>query len=314
MKEVSKKEFLAQAALCAMLWCAAPYLPLAANGFRLGWIQAVAAAVSALASLYGAYAGNKASKKGLKAQQDALNEQKKRASMFDGYGHDMLGEGKQNLDMVQNYLRSLVSGDRGLTEQAVAPEINSLTDQFRGSVAAQRNMYPRGGTTAAASASLPQQYQGQVNNLIFGVRPRASEQLGTLGSNQSSLGLGAMGQGAGLTNSMLDFGLRSRDQMFNQGAQTGQGVGNGLMMAYLMSQGRGTPSAQTGQSAYLDQSQYPNLFGGINPWTNGSNNSGGSSLSFFGSNTPSYSSYSAPQNPWGDIGNGSVSNSIYGKS
>lgn len=243
-----------------------------------------AMAIAALGATVGtALRQKKREKKQDSIMAEQLAQQQARQAQFDALGRPLFDQGKGNMDLVQQYLRSLASGDRNLTMQTMAPQINTMSDTYRGSVAAQRSLSPRGGTTAANAADLPRQHQSDINNMLFGVRPEAMNQLGQLGSNQASLGLGAMGQGAGLTNSMLQYGLESRRQMLEQGMALGQGIGGmaQLLMQYQM--GR-TPAANTSQplSPFTAQ-QAPNLF-------NSPTQGWGSSSLGFGNSSP-YSNY-----------------------
>lgn len=188
----------------------------------MSWV-AVALAVGQ--AIYGKHQQDKANreaKKIRKEDQKLIDEQRERQKSLDAFGRPFLDRAGQNYGLVENYLRQVASGNRELTEQALAPQINQASDLYRGSVAAQRNVNPRSGANAAMAGQMGQQFQGGINNMLFGARTDAMNQLGTLAGNQATLGLGAMGQGAGLTNSMLQYGLQARDQMFNQGMMAGQ--------------------------------------------------------------------------------------------
>lgn len=196
----------------------------------------------------GATIGTARRQKRLEKQQtsmtkDALAQQKERQTQLDAFGRPMLQDGNQNLGIVQDYLRRLASGDRSLTMETLAPEINAMTQGQQGATSMQRSLMPRGGMGAAASAQLPYQLQGNINNLVFGARPNAMAQLGQLGGNQASLGLGAMGQGAGLTNNMLQYGLNARNQSMQEGMAMGQGIGGlgQLLFQFYNSRGSGQP-------------------------------------------------------------------------
>ena len=222
--------------------------------------------VPLVVAAYGAYASNRArqragdeSKKNRARQDEMMNQ-------FLPFGKEMMGTGKENMGLVQSYLRDQLSGDRGQTMQTVAPEINAISDMSRGNVAAQRAAMPRGGMGAAAGADNNRQVQSNINNLLFSVRPRAAEQLGQLGGNQANLGLGAMGQGVGLTNSMLQYGLNARNQLMQEGQSAGQGMG-GLMqlaMMYMNNRSGGAPTSPYG-------AQQPN-------WTSSNNAAKGNNI------------------------------------
>lgn len=182
-------------------------------------------------AIYGAYEGNRQRRAGQREmrEQDEKNdqmiaEQRARQQQLDGIAAPWMSQGNQNMNMFQSHLRQIAGGDPAQTMQALAPNINGMIQQSQGAVAAQRNLMPRGGMGAAAGAQIPQQLQGGINNMMMGARQNAMGQLGQLGANQLSLGLGAMGQGAGLTNSMLQYGLDARNQQFQQGMQAGQGM------------------------------------------------------------------------------------------
>lgn len=256
----------------------------------MAWIPAVIAGVQAL---YGAYEGNKARQQAKDQDKAAIAAQKDQLAAFQPYGQSLMKSGQGNMDIVQQYLRRLASGDRGLTEQTLAPEINSMAGAQQNSVGAQRNLYPRGGMAASQAANLPYQLQGNINNLMFQSRPQAMSQLGQLGSNQSSLGLGALGQGAGLTNSMLNYGLQSRQQMFDLGQNTMSGVGNNLINSYLLYQMNRPQPTQS--QLPVTTPNYPQNIMAPGP-TNGtasSSNLYGKTLG--GGTTPSSNSYNSYQ-------------------
>lgn len=262
---------------------------------------AIAATVILGAAGIGAQIGsarrqNRQAREAEQMTREAMDRQNEQQQRFDALGRPMVEQGQQNTDIVQQYLRRLASGDRSLTMQELAPNINSMLEQSRGAVAAQRNMMPRGGAQAAASAHIPQQLQGNINNLMFGARSDAMNRLGTLGNNQVSLGLGAMGQGAGLTNSMLQYGLQAREQAFNQGMQSGQGMVGYLDFINRMFQqyrANSTPNAGMPTSANaMPSNQLANFgqgsmlgFGGRAPQSTAATQSGqGSTYSLYNSN------------------------------
>ena len=213
------------------------------SGMTLAIATIAAGALSAGATAYGSHQANKNARQLKNQQQPLVDQQMANLKFLQPYGEQLANQGQGNMGLVQDYLRKLMSGDRGLTMQTLAPEINALTQQYQGATSAARGMYPRGGQTASQAAQLPYQLQGNINNLLFSARPQAAQQLGTLGSNQASLGLGALGQGGGLTNSMLGYGLQAQNQMFGQGAAIGQGISSMItpfLQYYLMNRPTGT--------------------------------------------------------------------------
>jgi hypothetical protein len=212
-----------------------------------------AAVIGAGATVYGAHQANKQAQKLRNQQQPLIDLQKQQLADLQPFGKSFLQQGQANTDIVQNYLRQLASGNRNTTMQALAPEINAATQGQQGAVAAQRGLFPRGGQTASQAAQTPYQFQGMLNNLMFAQRPQAMQQLAQLGGNQASLGLGAFGQGAGLTNNMLNYGLNAQQQMFGQGAAIGQGISSmiGPFMQYYMMNRQASPTGTNNTNPYI---------------------------------------------------------------
>jgi len=247
----------------------------------------IPAVIAAAAAVYGQHKASKEADKLRKQQQPLIDLQKQQAQELQPFGKSFLQQGQANTDIVQNYLRRLASGDRNLTMETLAPEINAATQGQQGAVTAQRNLFPRGGQSASAAAQQPYQFQGMLNNLMFAQRPQAMSQLAQLGGNQASLGLGAYGQGAGLTNNMLNYGLNAQQQMFGQGAAIGQGISSmvGPFLQYYMMNRQTSP---TNTNAQIPTGSTYNW--GSGPGVTTSNSMSGSSTP----NTSSYGAYTYP--------------------
>lgn len=259
------------------------------------WIPALA---SVVAGWWGQKQSNKEAAKLRKSQQPLIDSQTENQQLLKQWAQGLFPQGQQNLNLVQSYLRPQVTGDRNATLSALAPEINALTQRQQGSVQAQRGMFPRGGPTASAAAQQPYQFQGDLNNLLFSARPMAAQQLGQLGSNQASMGLSALGQGAGLTNSMLGYGLDAQRQVFGQGMQLGQGVSSMIapfLQYYMMNrQAPATPTIQNSGGGYSG----PGLFGrGGTSEASFPQYNMGNSYSAYQPSTPSTYSKPAPNFP-----------------
>ncbi len=224
-----------------------------------GWGALIAGVLGAGASVYGANKAKQSAKSLKNQQQPLVNQQLANMGLLSQYAQGVLPQSSQNLNMVQSYLRNMMSGDRATTLSTLAPEINNLTQQYQGAVQSQRSQLPRGGTSASAAGQLPYQLQGNINNLLFSARPQAAQQLGALGSQQASLGLGALGGAGGLTNNMLNYGLNAQNQMFGQGQAIGQGVGS-LISPFLqyMMMNNNLGGSKTGNSPYISSNTNTN--------------------------------------------------------
>lgn len=243
--------------------------------------QAIGAGLGLLGGLF----GQNQAKKQLKAQEKADKERmaflKEQSDRFYKLGLPFMQTGQQNMGLYQNMLRRLASGDRGLMEQQMAPEINMMNEQNRGMLGSMASNYGRG---APMGTGVYDRLQGQIANQMFSLRPQAAAGLGQLGGNQYQLALGTIGQGTGLTNTMLDYGLRARDQMFNQGAAIGAMPFQGAMLGSQLGGMFGGQKSGSLSSTLPNQSNDP--FGS---WGN------------FGPYTPRNA---ANGSPWGSSGNG----------
>lgn len=207
----------------------------------MAWIAPIAA------SIIGGIMSKQQSDKNRRQGQPLLDMQMQNAKELQPWAKQFLEQGAGAQGAVGNYYQKLLSGNRTDAMQAMAPEINSINSQNMGMVNASRELSPRGGMSSAQSSMIPWQNRGAVNNLLFSVRPMAAQGLGQLGGNMVSQGLGAMGLGSGMTNSMLNYGLQARQQNFDQGQQIGGALGGAYqnyLLYHMMNNGNTNPTAK----------------------------------------------------------------------
>lgn len=143
----------------------------------------------------------------------------------------LLGRAEQGFGPVLNYYSTLLGGDRGAISSLLAPEIESIGDQYQGVLRSGRQLAPRGGGSSAMFTELPFERARDVGSLISGARPQAAAGLASAAGEAGRIGVGAgqvasnllSGAGAG-GSSILRSGLESRAQGFGQGAATGRGI------------------------------------------------------------------------------------------
>lgn len=205
----------------------------------MAWVWPIASAI------IGAIASKHNTDKQEESTRDLRGMELQNMKDLGPWAKQFLQQGAGAVTPAMNYYQRLLSGNRQDMMQAVAPEINSMNAQSTGLVNAQREMMPRGGMSTAQTSMIPWQNRGAINNLLFSVRPQAASALGQLGGNMISQGLGAMGLGSGMTNSMLNYGLNARQQNFDQGQSIGSAFG-GAYQNYLLSQmmNNNNPSAK----------------------------------------------------------------------
>lgn len=125
-------------------------------------------------------------------------------------------KGSHTLDDVNAYFKSLLSGDRTATAEAVAPAANAA----RSGADAQRKQEAdmgtaRTGGNVAANQQREDQVRSQIDNLVAGAKPAAANALGSLGqadinAMMSALGLGT--QATGTAGEQISADINSRRQ------------------------------------------------------------------------------------------------------
>ena len=104
--------------------------------------------------------------------------------------------GQGDLGTAADYLKSLTTGDRAKTAQAIAPEVASVTSA---NDAAKRQLATsgtaRGGGVAGVNQQRDADAQAKIDQALFQVRPQAAGELAKVGSAEGELGLGETGKG-----------------------------------------------------------------------------------------------------------------------
>jgi len=88
------------------------------------------------------------------------------------------------------YYSTLLNGNRGAMQQAVAPEAAGITDAAKGATMNLERLGVTGGQKVQAQADLARQTGGQLGQLTVGLRPQAANALGNMGAQ----GMGFAGQ------------------------------------------------------------------------------------------------------------------------
>jgi hypothetical protein len=109
--------------------------------------------------------------------------------------------GVEGLDSASAYWQKLLSGNRAAMTQAVAPETNAVLSQTDARRRQQARLgTARGGGVAGANQTAQDEAMAKIDNLLFGVRPKAAEEVGKLGVEKARIGLGESNLGANLLN------------------------------------------------------------------------------------------------------------------
>lgn len=139
-------------------------------------------------------------------------------------------QGSHTLDDVTKYFKTLLSGDRQATQDAVAPAANSIRE---GADAAKRSESEMGtartGGTVATNQQREDATRSQIDTLTGGVKPAAAQALSILGAEDINAMMNALGIGTtatGTVGAQVGSDINSRRQAAAQmwGALIGGGA------------------------------------------------------------------------------------------
>lgn len=150
--------------------------------------------IPAIQAAYGMYQGQKAGQKAdqsAKAQQGLIDQQIQQLKMLMPYQRTWLGSGAEDIARVNDYWRTLASGNVQARNQALSPEMSQIDRGYANQRQTQSEWAPRG---SGLMDRLADDQFKQKLGLQINARPMAMGQLGNLGLQQANLGLGSANQ------------------------------------------------------------------------------------------------------------------------
>lgn len=245
---------------------------------------------------------------GYKQARDAAKKQEELAdrqlSLYESarpYAEQFLSQGASAISPVLNYYGRRLSGDRYITQEAMAPELNDINQRYSGSAAVSRGLYPRGGMAPNAAQEMRNRQNAELTNAMLKARPMAAQALASFAPQVAGLGFQGLGMGAGIYGNVAGNLLASNDQQL----RAGQGIGNSLYQmyqSYLL--GKSLNNQNPGGGGMTMNTQ-PSYNPDNDPWSDPNWGTGvGSSIGLYGS-------YSAPQSGTSVPNSGRVTSNLY---
>ena len=202
----------------------------------------MAAAIPIIASIGGSIGGGLIGRKtsmDIAKQGRELTPEERRA--FEGgmgsagqlgdMGSQLYGSGQKQLGQAGSYYETLLRGDRGAMQQAVAGPAEQIGDIYGGASRSIRSGSGRGGVQEQQLAEIEREKAGRISRLTAGVQPGAAESLGRLGMFQTGTGVGATQAGGNLLSRLLGISAGSRRTGLEgmlAGHQIGQDYGGNI--------------------------------------------------------------------------------------
>lgn len=115
------------------------------------------------------------------------NSQTNLANQESGYGQEFQATAFPGFQAAENYYQRLASGNPNLVNQAVAPQVNQINQQYEGRVQAAKKDLSRGGAQGDLTGQLENQQAGQIANLKTGAVASAIPALANLGVQGGNL-------------------------------------------------------------------------------------------------------------------------------
>lgn len=213
--------------------------------------QLIPAAVSGGLSLFGALKGNSDAKNALALQKSVFNKQSNMADTITRFAQNQHSMADPAISKAMSYYTSLASGNRGALNAAMAPEMASMTDTYRGATTALNKIAP-GAQRDKALSDLIRQRAGQAGMMPMQARAGAVGQLGGLGTSVNNSANGLLGSASGIFSGMgsLANSMNQTQQQINQGWQSfGSNIGTTFLPMILNSlKGGGGGSSYAGNA------------------------------------------------------------------
>lgn len=157
------------------------------------------------------------------AQDATRNSQQARDT-----GMNFLANFHNTLGAPANYFQRLLSGDKTLMSQAVAPTANAISSQYDAARRTVNQNMPRGGFSSVLQAELPFQKAKATGDLFSILQPAAAQGLmgiagmeGQVGGNLMNTGLGYFGEGTRAAGLLGQLAGGQQDRAFKAGSGIG---------------------------------------------------------------------------------------------
>lgn len=139
-----------------------------------------------------------------------------------------------------DYYSKILSGNPAAIAQAMAPTINATNSAYKQQQQQVDQFAPMGGGRASQMAQLPFQKAGAISNIIAGAQPGAASALGTLGTQEQSLGLQQLQQALASLLEMRGQDVNEHGQSMQLAGQLGSSLMGSGASAYGSTLAAGT--------------------------------------------------------------------------
>ena len=125
-------------------------------------------------------------------------------SQYGQVGSNSVGQGTKYLNQAGDFASGIVSGDSSKVSTLLAPEIGAAKKSAQEQTKTNATFGTRSGGNTAKNAAENDKVHSDITGLIGSLTGSSVSELGSLGSNLLSTGLGALGQEQGAVQQRMD--------------------------------------------------------------------------------------------------------------
>jgi hypothetical protein len=186
-------------------------------------------------------------KKAKQAEAASQQQQGQIGGQLQQQGAQLFQQGMPALQNATGYYSTLLQGNRGAMNQAVAGPTAQITSLYRGAERGLDRGMIRGGVRDVARAELGRDKANSLAQLTTGVQPMAAGALGALGGGAVSAGMGGTANAGQLFGSLAHSQQNSRQLSAGIDRQNGQDMGAsiGTLLGGIQ-QGRNSKAPKSG--------------------------------------------------------------------
>lgn len=152
-----------------------------------------------------------------------------------GTGKTLTGAGASDTGAASKYFSDIVSGNPSKVMAAAAPEVNAIKGQATEQKKEIANLGGnRTGGTNQVTQDISTKARGQIADVISKQRTGAATQLGRIGAEETSSGIGATSNAGATAGTLADASIKSRSQsqqIHDQAVQQWASVAADLLFA-----------------------------------------------------------------------------------
>jgi len=155
-----------------------------------------------------------------------VGKQSSLSSKFLGEGSNLAGRGEESIDKSLRYLMPLLGGDKTAVTSTLAPEYDTILQQYDTARKTASETGPRGGAKGEAIAESTFKQADALSRLLQVVRREAASEVTRIGESRANRGVAKEGLGIQSLDNVIASLTAKRGQNLQTYGDIGQGIGS----------------------------------------------------------------------------------------